>query len=299
MVQVFDPCDPLRHDFFGKTLHANALRAISVPWSVEGNYSITTSFPFPGCDPLKFLKSYSCDGFTSFSLGFQLGGSEAQLSKFTNGSTGISVRSYGLDIHAKTPGFDEYSSGFIRFTKGPLHLSVQAPCIEDRTLLSPIWTLGVNQPVAKHVNLIAQVDTGNNAKVGIKFQPCAHMHAGVGVGNNFLEMSMYAETHEGVALGFLGRALGPRSGLQVIASKKIGSKSHTVTSPEGKVELPQPILGVRHDTAAGRTSAFVDISIAATAVSTMNFGLKMGVDILENKITDPRFSFHISASESR
>lgn len=312
MAKVYDPADPKltsRYDFFTSTLHSNALRTLSVPWAVGGSYSISTSVPLPKCDPLTSLKSFTCDQFTAFSLGFRIASVDGRLTKFTDGSTGLTastnVNGFAMEVHAKSPGFEEFSSGYVRVTKGPMHVSFEAPCIEDQQLVPPIVTVGINQTVAKHVNVIAQLDSRRKAKLGLKFQPCGHMHASVGLAVtdsltnlHMLETSVYGETHEGVSLGLIGRFVGPRAGMEIIATKKLGKKSNEIVSPEGKVELHQPVIGIMHDVSASKTTAFLDLGIAATTVSTMKFGIKMGLEVVESKFTEPKFCFHITASES-
>jgi hypothetical protein len=301
--EVYDPqSEPFKKfDFFNCTLHGRALKTFHNPWSVSGTYSVRTIVPLNGCEPLQFLSSYSNSAFSVFSLGFSLPQNvTASLSKFTNGCSGIGVQfGESVSVHAKTPGFDENFSGRIDLNHAPFHLSLQAPCLEDMQLVSPSVIVGVNQPIAKHLFFIGQFSGTNKLKAGIKFQPCAHMHAGVGIGNDgVFEGSMYAETHDGSTIGLIGKYGSRKSGIEFIGTRKVG-KNEFVSENEGsKFGLPVPVLGLRYDSYLDRTMVFMETGMWASSNSSkMSFGMKVGLEL--TKFSDPRICFHLSANENK
>lgn len=306
--------DPLewksKFDFFSKVLHVHALSSVHSPWTIGSSYSIKTAVPLKGCEPLTGLRSLTTENFTAFSLQFQtLSGLSTEIAKYTNGCSGISAfgrigDTTNVSLHAKSPGFDEYSSGSLIIENHQLHCNVQVPCLENLKMVTPVVTVGTRLGFAKHYSLIAQASSlaASRLKLGLKFQPCDHMHAGLGISLNdrlsvnHLEASVYAGLHSGATVAALGRFYG-KSDFQFVFTQPVGSKRE-VQSEAAKVLVNQPVVGVRHDLSSSKTCAFIEMGVAATADSTRSIGLKLGVEVEGNKVRDPKLCFHITAAEA-
>jgi hypothetical protein len=312
---VEDPLDwRTRFDFFSKSLHVHALKSVHSPWSLGSSYSIKTSVPLIGCEPLKGLRSLTTEHFTAFSLQFEttMSGLLTDITKYTNGCSAISAggkigEKWNVSMHAKSPGFTEWSDGSFAVERDDIHVSVQAPSLEDMQLVTPILTVGTNLKISKNLFIIGQASSSlqSRMKLGIKFQPCNHMHAGIGFCFNdqlsvhTVEPSLYAGLHSGATLAFLGQLKlkeGLKSNFQLAFTRPVGTRKEAETET-AKVVVNQPILGVRHDWVSEKTCAYLEMGIAATAESTRSFRVKFGIEVEGTKIRDPKLCFHITASE--
>ena len=317
---VIDPLDlKSRNDFFCTQLHNRATSAVQSTWWMGSRYSIRTEVPLMGCEPLIGLKSLTCDEFTAFAIKFRTLWpltAETDLAKYTNGSTALSSRilsndGFRINLHAKSPGFLPTTSGRVDLEKIfanntlTVYGSLESDSLEESS--RPIPTIGVSWMFAKHLYLIAQKSALWG--VGLKFQPCGHMHAGLGMTLSHkgalesVESSVYAETHSGATIAVLGRykPVLP-SNIQVLFTQPIGQKyESTAVDPsgksEGKVVVPQPQLGLMYDFMAEKMGAFIDFGIGAqtSSLSMMNLGVKLGFEWTKN---EPRFGIHLTAQES-
>jgi hypothetical protein len=306
---VYDPLDlDSRNDYFSRSLHLHALEKFT--WFLNSPTSIRTRIPLAGCEPLTGLRSFTCESFTAFALKFNTLwpiDATTELSKFTNGASGISVQQEGVKVHAKSAGFDETSSGRLDVVRPispylTVSASVEAESLEQP---NPIVKLGASWEFKKNLFILSQVAYGtlDVAKVGIKFQPCGHMHAGLGLsldrrGNVYtIESSVYAETHSGATVGVLGRYnMHKRSNLQVFLTQPFGSRLESAPNDEGvKVVIPRPKFGFMYDMLHEKYFGFVDLSISAQTTNSMNLGVKIGMQLVKN---EPRFGAHLTAFES-
>ena len=306
---VYDPLDlESRNDYFSRSLHLHALEKFT--WFLNSSTSIRTRIPLAGCEPLTGLRSVTCGSFTAFALKFNTlwpVDATTELSKFTNGASGISVQQGGIKVHAKSTGFDETPSGRLDVVKPitpylTVSASVEAESLEQP---KPVAKLGASWELKKNIFLISQVAYGtlDAAKLGIKFQPCGHMHAGLGLSIdrtgsvNTIESSVYAETHSGATVGILGRYNAhKRSSLEVFLTQPFGSRVESAPNEEGvKVVIPRPKIGFMYDMLHVKYFGFVDMSISAQTKNSMTLGVKIGMELVKN---EPRIGVHLTAFES-
>ena len=307
-----DPLDFAAANFFTHALHLHAHSKISK--HPKDQYTVQTGIPLPACEPLTGMRSITCYQFTAFSLQFNVMNAPTEFAKFSNGATSVTTtvplaEKASLYVHAKSPGFAETSSSRIaydsRIGEHRLHASIDLPSLEDP---EPALTLGGVVRIKKDWELIGQL-ARDDVSVGVKFQPCGHMHAGLGVafGSAYtvknLQSSVYAATHAGGSLAVLGTyALnGGLSNLQLMTTTRLNLWSSGTDSPRAdgvEVRLPAPRLGFAYDLVNQRTSVFIDMRVSASAParkSAMNLGVKLGFDV--TKFGQPRFTAHINASE--
>jgi hypothetical protein len=191
----------------------------------------------------------------------------------------------------------------------------------------PYLTVGNVFGLNKNWSIISQLSSKYSVfdtfSLGAKFQPCSHMHAGIGlvsmvsakpstINLRSLQSSLYFATHTGGTFGFVGTAsLHP----SVASNVSIGITSRLdpwlprrvlSSDPEGKVEIPSPVVGFNYDSAERRISGHVDLQFTAAPSTVSNrarqigpisLKIKIGVDYIPG-LGDPRLSFHLNATEA-
>jgi hypothetical protein len=327
--------DPTRSDsagdFYSKAMHSLALEAIALKSLPSDLFTVKTAIPLPLCEPLVGMRSMTCSDFTAFTLSFKISKSDIELSKFSNGSTGLSLAiptpsGASLYLFTQSPGFDENSKAKIAvdLPLGPnkVHASLDMPSMDNP---EPVLTLGSVINVNKHVDLIAQLEKPVNGQplstiinFGAKLQPCGHFHTGLGfealtdgLGHFKLQnihSSTFFATHAGGTFALIGKYgfLTPHSlQLAVTSQMKLWKQAQKEPDTPGPYLVsPYPTVGLSYDLVSSRTCAFVDMSIGAWNPSTterdrgVNLNLKVGVNILKSNWREPHFGVHLSAAEA-
>lgn len=318
---VRDPSQPSQPvDYFASKFHDSAHKMLLQQGLPSGQLSVSTSLPLAGSEPLVGIRSMSCADFTAFTLQFHtVGPITADVSKYSNGCSGISAEHVAgptvVRVHAKSSGFDETASG--RFTvdyKYSERISGQIRTdFPDLNSQRPSnVSVASELQLSKNVVLISQMnhDTVNTTGLssGLKFQPCAHMQAGVGVDRTNplsklavtrLVGNLFFETHAGSRFGLMGRVGGnSKPDFNIAASTKLISalENHPETS------VQSPVLGLQYDTASQTICSYMQLGVSAGngAKSRMNLGLKLGMrmDAKSMFAKSPVFTLHVTASES-
>ena len=337
VIHVKDPLQPYQADFFTKALNLHALASVSTKALPRDKYTIRTFMPLTGCEPLTGMRSMTCADFTVFSLIFTTSPLVSEVAKYSNGTTGVTAK-YAMDkstlltAHAKTAGFDPSSSSRIQVDKivnergDMFHVAIDTPSLE---VPEPILTVGGSTSVAKDTTLITQLwrelpaqgSLFDTLSVGVKYQPCGHMHAGIGADLGFtskdlnvknLHSSVYLGTHAGGSLAVLGSLALDRArphSLRVGGTTQLRiwdkplPEAIPVDSPprEPTVVIPYPVLGVNYDLVQERTSAFVDLKLLAVPstekTARMDLSLKVGMHVMGTNWKEPQLSVHLNAAE--
>lgn len=331
-VHVRDPLNLFQTDFFTQSLHLQAQSAVSSKALYRDPYTIRTYIPLSGCEPLAGMRSMTCSDFTVFSLIFRTGPLLSELAKYSNGATAITshyttpIENATVTVHAKSSGFDETSSSRVQFDKQftpaghSVHLAVDTPDLERP---APILTLGSSIQVTKNVSLISQISQElaqlDTVSIGAKFQPCGHMHAGVGAAVSVtpknitiksIQSSLYFGTHSGgsfAALGSIGldgvRGHSLKLAGTTLLKLKYLAYSPTVPSDPSmrspSISIPYPVLGFNYDVLQDTASAYMDVKLSASDAkrAAIDISLKMGVHLNKDSWKEPGFSLHLNASE--
>lgn len=315
--------DPTRFetekDFYSSAFKKFAFDEIFQKSPSPDPFTVRTSIPLPHCDPLVGMRSMTCRSFTAFTLGFRLGEStDIELSKFSNGSTGLFVSlltpsGATLSLYTQSPGFEEFNQGKFQVDVpiGKMHafhanLQLQEP--------NPKTTVGASIHVFEHIDIITQLVSGLQGKkslnIGAKFQPCAHFHTGLGIEASLhpsrienIHSSTYFQTRAGGSLAMIGKygITSPHS-LQLVGTSQIKLWKNS-DSRNTHLTAPPPVVGLSYDLLANRACAFIDLSVGAWSPSTekksgINVNIKVGVNVLKNNWTEPRFGVHLTATES-
>ena len=336
---VRDPLNPFEPDFFTSALHRHAYtETVTNALPFDEKFTIKTSLPLTGSEPLVGMKSMTCSDFTVFSLLFKTDPILSEVSKYSNGTLAVTSR-ISIDdkskcvVYAKSFGFEETSSARIKFDTAVskqddnIHLSIDIPSLENP---DPVITLGSCLRVSKFISFISQATLATSGRkfletvsLGAKFQPCGHMHAGIGaafgINNNKrlvfknIQSSIYLGTHHGGTIGIMTSS----SGLGHLASHNISlgattrMESWLFEKPNAKalkseppvLNIPSPVLGINYDMLQDRLSTYADFKFQANnnkPDSSVQLKLRIGLQI--NPATklyksEPLFSMHLKATE--
>jgi len=157
----------------------------------------------------------------------------------------------------------------------------------------------------------------------MKFQPCGHMHAGIGLVGRIskspiiesIQSSLYFGTHSGGTFGLVGSA-GPAAptNLAINITSRLDSwlpKKILASDNEGIVEIPSPVIGFNYNLFQRRLSSYVDFQFTAIpavnggeqqavivrrSVGPISLKLRVGLDYIPTG-KDVSLSFHLNASE--
>ncbi len=299
-------------DYFVSRFHgmAHAFIAASLP---RDQLTVSTALPLAGSEPLVGIRSMSCANFTAFTLQFEtVGPISADITKYSNGCTGVTALHkagpVSVGLHAKSAGFDENASGRLEVDyrhSDSVSSQVRMDFPNLDTQRPGNVSLGSSLRVSKNVFFISQV--ARDAVVGgLKFQPCAHVHAGLGIEQQFskvpatvIHSSMYLETHNGSVFGFMGAlGKGGTSSFKAAASTKLVSWFGPQKEGDSKVS---PVVGIQFDKQEVASYMHLALSASNGTKSKMNLGLKLGVRAgIKSLLTEaPQFSLHVSAAEER
>jgi hypothetical protein len=191
----------------------------------------------------------------------------------------------------------------------------------------PIVTLGTCVQAAKHIYVIGQV-SGSLLSMATKFQPCGHMHAGLGVDFGFtgikskiiaksIQSSLYFGTHSGGSFALLGRLgldTSVASNLQIGGTMKLWKpdpvspgQNHIGTSPLSpetsksiEATVSTPIIGFNYDLLQDKISTYIDLKLSASEPkqSTISLNVRLGMYVDTNSLwRTPTFGIHLNASE--
>jgi len=317
---IKDPLNPFHADFFTTHLHLHAHAAVGAKAFPRDQFSIKTVIPLSGCDPLIGMRSMTCSDFTAFSLMFRTGPFLSEIGKYSNGASSVTTKlnvdpDTVISVHAKSPGFDDTSSSRIsgdrRFQlgkklQGAMHMAID---IADLGNPDPFLTLGGSVEMRQYFHVISQVNR-ESLSLGVKFQPCGHMHAGIGMDFDLsrkifrdIQSSLYFETHAGGTVGVLGTLSIDKqrqSSLLLCGTTQIQLWDQPAQSTSGDAEVlsvPNPVMGFDYDVFHDRASGYVDLKILAAAPkkSSVNLSVKMGFTTVSWR--NPIFGMHLNASE--
>jgi len=323
MFQVRDPLATSNCEFFSEKMNQkiNKLLANTVPDTNQ--LTLRTSLPLANCEPLAGMRSYTCPDFTAFSLLFKTGSDTIhQVSKFSNGTNSFSFQNKYFHIYTKSSGFEETASGRFSVSLDSNNtITIESSDLEN---LSPKISIGSVAKFGKNWALISQLNLLDAAgSLGIKFQPCGHMHAGFGFTTNPLSAkklfkschsSLYFETHKKGVFGCIGTigldgtvphnfSLGLTSRMDSVLPRKITAKD-----TGGIVEIPSPVVGMNYDLFHKRFSGFIDFQFTAISQpqeipksqpGPITLKLRMGISIDQSQWPPaPAFSCNLSATES-
>ena len=326
---VKDPTVSEQGDFYTRKFHNLAFDSITTNGLPEDRFTVKTMIPLHNCEPLVGMRSMTCSDFTAFKLSFLLGKSDIQLSKFSNGATGVSVSvptpsGASLALYTLSPGFEENAQGKVSVDlplgSHALHVSLDIPSLDQNP--EPILTLSSTVKITKHVDVISQlirpVKTGGQAvasvlHLGVKFQPCGHCHAGLGLEANVgglrnIHSSAFFVSHSGGSFSLIGKYgfNGTPHSLQFLTTSQMKLWKHKQTEydkTQPYLISPYPTVGLSYDLVSNRASAFADISLGAWNPSAerergVNLNIKVGVNVLKNNWKEPFFGVHLNASEA-
>ena len=332
VVHVKDPLNRFETDFFTSALHRHAHMAVTADVLPKDRFSIRTFLPLAGSEPLTGMRSVTCDDFTVFSLVFRTLPVVTEVGKFSNGTLSLTSR-FPLDkftavaVHAKSAGFEETPSSRIRIERAvpgwrsTLFVSVETPSLE---FPQHILTLASSHELSKSVSLHSQMSQSelrsgkffDTFSAGFKYQPCGHMHAGLGVAVNTadvvsvknIQSSMFLGTSGGGTFACIGNFCLDKSAphsLQIGTSVRL-SKELPIAQPADPnqrplLRIPAPVFGVNYDLVQDRLTSHVDLKFLASNsrenASTVNLNLRIGVEVLSKNFASPRFSLHLNAAE--
>jgi hypothetical protein len=333
---VSDPSDPTEaRDYFVSRFHhlAHDLLFRRVPR--DDQIVISTALPLVGTDPLVGMRSMSCASFTAFGLLFKTEGPAwTEISKYSNGSTGVNVRvqrgEIDTRVHLKSSGFDETASGRVAFNLDENSSGVSGQLRLDFTDLNgqvpSSILLGSSYRISKAVHLVSQSNHDlSSVFAGLKFMPCGHMHAGVGIelrnrlskqegtsATTVLHTSGFCQTHSGGSFGFIAGMGKNDVDLRIGGTTKLFSwmpnhqnqeaDEENSNSVAGSYNIPSPVVGWQYDLGSRTVSSYVDVGLSAGngAKSRIHLDLKFGLKWIPGKaLNEPAFSVQVSGYESR
>ena len=264
---VHDPMDEQSRDFFTKSLH---LSASLVPNSAQ--FHVQTFLPLVGCDPLCGIRTVTAKGLAALALRFKPSlDNVTEIAKFSNQCLSLTTQTGMFYLHAKSSGFDEYPSFKLQMDNGKYHFSLQTVCADPRYLHS--FTFGVCTQIAKHVFAISQL-TDRILSIGLKFQPCSHMHAGIGWSTDkIMQGSLLLGDAQNNTFALYGTT---KKVAQVHAQMSNGA-------------------ALFYSYFDDRIAAHLTIKLAAERI---RLNIRCGIEILRKDFHQPMFTLHFNAREN-
>ena len=323
MQEVRDPLSAENWDYFSSRLYQKINRVMANMVPDSNQLTLRTSLPLAGCDPLAGMRSYTCPDFTAFSLVFRTGETLHEISKYSNGTNSYGIRSKYFELYTKSSGFEETASGRVSvFLDSNNSITIESSDMEN---ISPKISVGSVFEFRKNYAIVSQINLRDaTSRIGVKFQPCGHMHAGLALNTNpwasksilkSVQSSLYFETHKGGVFGCLGTigldsstahnlSLGLTSRMDSVLPRKITAKD-----TGGVVEIPSPVVGMNYDLFRKRVSGFIDFQFTAkpepqdlpakTQPGPINLKLRIGISVDQSQWPPaPALSCNLSATES-